>query len=73
MANTQTQVAHCGGCAGGMVLRPEDDQLRYICLACGYETPLRWTAAEAADDVVWAPLAAGRTAKTKFQLLNSRT
>lgn len=57
---TETLRAHCGACAGLMLLhvkRDPDTGIEYAywygCLECGTLTEQRPTAAEAAEDVVW--------------------
>jgi hypothetical protein len=50
-----TDIAHCGACAGRMILVSRPDEHWFICLECGTTTDPRPTAAAAADDVVWAP------------------
>lgn len=63
MAGNETLVAYCGGCGRGLLtLQVEDGLWRYLCRACGYETPWQRTAEAAADDAVWAPLARSRAA-----------
>ena len=63
MAPIQTHVAHCGACAGLMLLRRDYRTLDdlpcwiywYVCQLCGTDTPPCLTLAEADDDVVWVP------------------
>jgi hypothetical protein len=61
MAPLETHVAHCGACAGIMVLRRDYRPIYwlywYICQTCGTETQPCLTIAEADQDVVWVPLA----------------
>lgn len=59
---TETLRAHCGACAGRMILHVKRDRETgidfayfYGCLECGTMTAQRPTAAAAADDVVWVP------------------
>lgn len=56
MAGNETLRAHCGACAGRMVLITDDPAgFWYVCQACGETTAPRPDAAAAAEDVVWAP------------------
>jgi hypothetical protein len=53
---SETLRAHCGACAGLMVLITDDPGgYWYVCQECGETTARRPTAAEAAEDVVWVP------------------
>ena len=55
MAN-DTLRAHCGACAGPMIMAQIGDTLFwFVCVDCGAETDRRSTAAAAAEDVVWVP------------------
>lgn len=45
--------AHCGACAGPMVLRSDHLGYYFVCHECGSETQPRPTVAEADADVVW--------------------
>lgn len=51
-----TLIAHCGACAGRMIMRQTAEGFWFVCLDCGCETSIRSTAAEAGEDVVWATL-----------------
>jgi len=51
--STETLVAHCGACAGRMILVTTSVGVYFVCIDCGTQTDLRPTAAEAAADVVW--------------------
>ncbi len=56
MAGNETLRAHCGACAGPMVLVTDDPAgYWYVCRACGETTDPRPTAHAAAEDVVWVP------------------
>jgi hypothetical protein len=59
---TETLRAHCGACAGVMLLHVKRDAETgieyaywYGCLDCGTMTVQRPTAAASAEDVVWVP------------------
>jgi|WetSurMetagenome_2_1015567.scaffolds.fasta_scaffold2066472_2 hypothetical protein len=56
--STQTTRAHCGACAGVMVLIHVSGSAiwRYRCQECGHETPPRTTPGDADDDVLWVPV-----------------
>ena len=70
MSAGETLVAHCGGCVRGLLtLQAEDGLWRYLCRACGYETPWRVTADAVADDAVWAPLTRRRTTRGRVGLV----
>ena len=55
-----TMRAHCGACAGLMVLCRDYRAIYwiywYVCRTCGTETPTRLSVAEADCDVVWVPV-----------------
>jgi len=53
----ETQIAHCGACAGRMIMRQTAESVWFVCQNCHIETSMRSTAAEAGEDVVWATLA----------------
>ena len=53
----ETLIAHCGACAGRMIMRQTADGVWFVCQNCYTETTLRPTAAEAGEDVVWVTLA----------------
>lgn len=52
-----TEIAHCGACAGRMIMVQSADGVWFMCQNCHLETSMRPTAAEAGEDVVWATLA----------------
>jgi hypothetical protein len=54
---TETLRAHCGACAGRMIMRQTAEGVWFICQNCFTETSMRSTAAEAGEDVVWVTLA----------------
>jgi DNA-directed RNA polymerase subunit M/transcription elongation factor TFIIS len=56
MPSTETLRAHCGACAGRMIMRQSTDSVWFVCQECGETTDPRPTAAEADDDVVWASI-----------------
>ena len=58
MATLQTHRAHCGACAGLMVLvhKAGANLWYYRCQTCGLTTTPRPTAAATEDDVVWGPV-----------------
>jgi hypothetical protein len=60
---TPTMRAHCGACAGLMVLcRASDTEFWFVCLDCGCETDHRGAADIAAEDAVWVPVKPRRPA-----------
>lgn len=53
--STTTLRAHCGACAGLMILEHPPGCWRYRCQSCGLLTEPRATPAEAAEGAVWVP------------------
>ena len=45
--------AHCGSCAGLLILEHPPGVWRYRCQECGLTTEPRATAKKAAEDAVW--------------------
>ena len=61
----ETLIAHCGACAGRMIMIQAADGIWFVCRDCGCETTMRPTAAEAGEDVVWVTLAQEKDYETE--------